>query len=106
MLDMGELRKHTYSHWRTFNYKIPKPTQLFKKNLRCAVDKYMGYKLEELAPGMFADRICYRYREGVKRSVAGTEKTKHTWKNIVVDARERRNKKGLKPFPIITHKDD
>ncbi len=106
MLDMGELRKHTYSHWRTFNYKILNPSKLFKKNLRCAVDKYMGYKLEEMSPGLFVDRICYRYREGVKKSVAGTEKTKHTWKSIVADARERRNRKNLKPFPIIIYKEN
>ncbi len=105
MLDMGELRKHTYSHWRTFNRKIPKPTTLFNKNLKCAVDKYMGYRLEELALGMFVDRICYRYREGVKKSVASTERTKYTWKRIVIDARERRNRKDLKPFPIVVHKE-
>jgi glycosyltransferase involved in cell wall biosynthesis len=105
MLDMGEMRKHTYSHWRTFNRKIIKPTTLFGKHLKCAVDKYMGYRLEELAPGMFVDRVCYKYREGVRKSVAGTEATKKTWKRVVVEARDRRNKKGSKPFPIIIHKE-
>jgi len=105
MLDMGELRKHTYSHWRTFNKNIPEPWHLFKKNLKCAVDKYMGYKLEELAPGLFVDRICYRYREGVKKSVVGTEKTKDTWKGVVTDARERRKRNGISPFPNTVHKE-
>ena len=106
MLHSGERRKQVYSHWRTFSRRCTDLSNLLPEGLRCAVDKYMGYRLEELAPGMFADRICYKYREGVKKSVAATEKTKHTWKGVVVEARERRNSNGLKPFPIIVHKEN
>lgn len=104
-LDMGKLRKHSYSHWRTFNNKIENPQYLFKEGLRCAVDKYMGYKLEEMGPGMFVDRVCYLYREGVSRSVAGIEKTKDTWKKITIEVEENRKKRNIQTFPIFSHEE-
>ncbi len=104
-LDMGKLRKHAYSHWRTFSNKVINPQTLFKKGLRCAVDKYMGYKLEEIGTGLFVDKICYLYREGVKRSVAGVEKTKKTWKDITIEVENYRKKNNIKPFPIFTYEE-
>jgi len=101
MLDSGERRKHVYSHWRTFSRRCNDLKHLLPKGLRCAVDKYMGYRLEELGNGMFINRICYRYRQGVKRSIVSKESTKVTWKRLVQEAIVRREKYNLKPYPII-----
>ena len=105
MLDMGKRRVHTYSHWRTFCARFRRKDKLFGQGLRCAVDKYMGYRLEEFGKGMFADRICYKYRQGVKRSISHTEKTKAVWAKVVADAEKRRKRYNLRPQPVITHKD-
>jgi len=105
ILDLGEKRKHSYSHWRTFSNKINNPSELFCQNLKCAVDKYMGYKLEELGTGLFVDRVCYLYRQGVKRSVAASEKTKDTWLKITQEAVQRRIKNNIKAFPILEYQE-
>tara|TARA_Y100000034_G_scaffold112257_1_gene146073 strand:+ start:2114 stop:4042 length:1929 start_codon:yes stop_codon:yes gene_type:complete len=105
LLDMGKRRKHTFSHWRTFSSRFPRPQKLWKKGLRCAVDKFMGYRLEEFGKGMFVDRVCYRYREGAKGCISGTEKTKETWANIVNEAVSRRKRYKLKPHKIVVLKD-
>ena len=101
MLDSGERRKHVYSHWRTFSRRCNDLEHLLPDGLRCAVDKYMGYRLEELGRGMFVNRICYRYRQGVKRSIVSKESTKATWKRLVQEAIKRREKYNLKPYSII-----
>jgi hypothetical protein len=65
----------------------------------------MGYKLEELGTGLFVDRVCYLYRQGVKRSVAASEKTKDTWLKITQEAVQRRIKNNIKAFPILEYRE-
>jgi glycosyltransferase involved in cell wall biosynthesis len=101
MLDSGERRKQVYSHWRTFSRRCSDLEDVLPEGLRCAVDKYMGYKLEELGNGMFIDRVCYRYRQGVKRGIVAKESTKNTWKKLVKDIVVNRKKYNIKPYPII-----
>lgn len=101
MLDSGERRKQLYSHWRTFSRRCTDLSFLLPEGLRCAVDKYMGYKLEELGNGMFVNRVCYKYRQGVKRGIVAKESTKDTWKKLVQEMVIERKKNGIKPYPII-----
>jgi len=105
LLDMGKKRIHSYSHWRTFCARFRRKDKLFGEGLRCAVDKYMGYRLEEFGKGMFTDRICYKYRQGVKRSISHTEQTKAVWAKVIRDAENRRKRYHLKAQPIIVLKD-
>tara|TARA_Y100000310_G_scaffold336092_1_gene419749 strand:- start:3561 stop:5576 length:2016 start_codon:yes stop_codon:yes gene_type:complete len=105
LLDMGKRRKHAYSHWRTFSDRFPRPNKIFKKGLRCAVDKYMGYRLEEFGKGMFADRVCYNYRQQKsKHTISHSEPTKKVWQDLVKEAVARRARYKLKAHSIIVVK--
>jgi len=104
LLRMGQHRKHAYSHWRTYSYRIGEPyDQVFQKNLKAAVDKYMGYRLEELAKGMFSDRICYLYRQGVNGSISKSGATRAAWSRIITDALSRRKKGRHRPHKVLKH---
>ena len=100
LLDLALEGQHAYSHWRTVSRRLPYIDSIFKNGLRCAVDKYMGYRLEELGPGMFVNKVCYKYREGVKGSISSSFKTKRSWQEIKVEALQRRLNNNIKPFPI------
>ena len=89
-----------YSHWRTFSTRVPRLHKIFKDGLRCAVDKYMAYRLEEVSGGLFAPRICYRYRHGVPRAISRIERSIRTWKNIIEEAKNRRRKYNITPVPV------
>ena len=104
MLDMGLARKHGHSHWRTFSLRVPHLETIFKDGLRCAVDKFYAYRLEELATGMFIDESMYRYRWGDTRAISQTEKPREVWRDISAEAVARRKKYGLKPYPILKEK--
>jgi len=101
LLDIGLKGIHGYSHWRTFSRRVPKLGKIFGAGLKCAVDKYMGYRLEERSPGMFIDRVCYLYRQGSFRCISKTEKTKITWRKVMAEASARRKQYNLKPYPIM-----
>ena len=102
LLDLGRRRKHAYSHWRTVCLeRFPKPDKIFPRGLRCSIDKFMGYRLEEWATGGFVDRICYKYREGAgPKCISTTEPTKKIWAQVVDEAGRRRKKYNLKAHPI------
>ncbi|KKN30862.1 hypothetical protein LCGC14_0829870 [marine sediment metagenome] len=104
LLSLADRGAHGYGHWRTFNQQIKRPDKLFGKNMKCSVDKYMGYRLEEFGPGMFVDRICYNYRQypvGFKESVSSTKHAMDVWREVVKKVHNRRKKYNYKPFPII-----
>jgi len=101
MLDSGEKRKQVYSHWRTFSRRCNDLNNLLPEGLRCAVDKYMGYKLEEMGNGMFVNRVCYKYRQGVSRGIVAKESTKVTWKKLVQSLVSNRKNNNIEPYPII-----
>lgn len=104
LLSMGERQIHGYSHWRTFSSAFPRPDKLFQDGLKCAVDKFMGYRLEEFGVGLFVDRICYKYRSGIANSISKTQKTRPVWAEIVHEAKQRRKRYKLKSHRIIEHK--
>lgn len=54
--------RHSYSHWRTFRTYLRDKAQLFDPNLKCAVDKDLGYSLEEVGRGGFLNKQLYYYR--------------------------------------------
>jgi len=101
LLDMGLRGKHYYSHFRTFSRRINNLDSILQNGLRAAVDKYMGYRLEELGNGMFLDRVCYHYRNGSFKGITHTEKTREIWKQVIDEAVERR-KDGRIIYPIIS----
>jgi len=81
--------------------------ELFGKELKCGVDKYMGYRLEEMGKGLFVDRVCYKYRQypvGFKESVSSTKEAIKVWQDIIKDAYRRRNKYKRKAFSIEKYK--
>jgi glycosyltransferase involved in cell wall biosynthesis len=107
LLDLGNRRVHGFGHWRTFCYRFPRPGKLFGKKLKCGVDKFMGYRLEEFGQGMFVDRICYKYRQhpiGSPKSVSSTKEAINVWSDIKKRAGIRRKRYNLKPQQIINCK--
>lgn len=104
LLSLGERWIHGYSHWRTFSIRFPRFDKIFKDGLTCAVDKYMGYRLEEFGDGMFVNKICYLYRSGVPSSISKTQNTRKVWAEIVKEAKQRRKKYKLQPHSIIDYK--
>jgi glycosyltransferase involved in cell wall biosynthesis len=104
LLSAGMKGKHLYSHWRTFSRRVPKPKQIFKKGLRASVDKYMGYRLEEISQGMYVNSILYHYRQGVKKSISVTEKARAIWKQVIKEAQLRRTNEKIKPKPIAKYR--
>ena len=107
LLDLGNRRVHGFGHWRTFCHRFPRPGKLFGKKLKCGVDKFMGYRLEEFGRGMFVDRICYKYRQhpvGSPKSVSSTKEAINVWSDIKKRAGARRKRYNLKPTQIINCK--
>jgi glycosyltransferase involved in cell wall biosynthesis len=105
LLDLGKRNIHAYSHWRTFCHRFPKPKKLWKPGLKSSVDKFMGYRLEEFGIGLFTNKVCYMYRQGVSNSISKTEKTRQAWEDVKKEAFKRRKKYGLKAYPVIIHRE-
>jgi len=100
LLSLGAKGIHAFSHWRTFSKRIDRIDKLFKDGLRCAVDKYMGYRLEEFGPGMFVNRVFYRYRRRMLYSISRSENTRQVWSDIMKKAQKRRLKYGKAVYSI------
>lgn len=92
--------RHCFSHWRTFK-KTNLTRSVFSRGLKASVDKFMGYRLEELFPGAFVNKSCYRYRSGVKNSVTRSHSSIKIWDNVRKEAFQRRKKHKIKPYPVI-----
>jgi len=105
LLYLSNKRVRAFSHWRTFSDRVPHKERIFKRGLRCAVDKYMGYKLEELGIGMFVDKVCYRFRtrSRYEKSISSSEPMTKIHAKLVCMFKKRRLK-GNKNFPILEHK--
>ncbi len=101
LLNEGKRNKHCYSHFRTFSNRVERLEKIWAKDMRCAVDKYMGYRLEELADGLFLDKECYLWRTGRKDSIGHTEPSRAQWTKVMIEARKRRTMWKLSPRPII-----
>ena len=97
---LGMGRQHAFSHWRTFSNRID-AKKVFRKDLASAVDKDMGYNLEELGTGMFVDKECYMYREGIGGSICSTYKPKARWTHIMKEAQLRRAANNIIALPTV-----
>jgi glycosyltransferase involved in cell wall biosynthesis len=86
--------KHIYSHWRTFRTRLREERQLFR-NLKCTVDKDLGYTLEELGQGAFFSKTLYLYRYH-KNNMSHHSQQRHIWKKIRQDHQYR-----FRPYHII-----
>lgn len=96
LLLMGMKHRHAYSHWRTFRTCLREKTELFEPNLEAAVDKSLGYRLEEVAPGGFYDRPLYNYRYHGD-NLSHRMKQRPVWEQVVSRAVARRRSKGILP---------
>lgn len=83
-------KRHCFSHWRTFRKNSDIPDNLFGRNLKSSVDKYMGYRLEECGIGHFFDSMLYLYRSGVKHGITANQPQRSQWGEIRKDAQKRR----------------
>jgi glycosyltransferase involved in cell wall biosynthesis len=104
LLDLGDKGIHGIgSGFRTFSGKIDRPDKLFGRHLTCAVDKNMGYRLEEFGPGLYTERKCYIHRGhpvGSIDSVSSTKNAMRMWKQVIKEAHSRRKKYNKKARPI------
>ena len=107
LLDIGDRGVHGIGcGFRTFNCKIGRIDKLFGKHLTCAVDKNMGYRLEEAGPGMFTEKMCYKHRGhpvGSKDSVSSTKNAMNMWKQVIKEAHKRRKKYKKKIYSIMNY---
>ena len=101
LLLMGRMRKHCFSHWRTFKTELrDRRKPLFEKDLKCAVDKSLGYVLEELAPGGFLDECLYYYRYH-RENMSHKTAQRPVWGQVVNRAVNRRTKKRIRPHGVV-----
>jgi len=95
LLFMGKRMKHCFSHWRTFKTELREQrVPLFEKDLKCAVDKSLGYTLEELAPGGFLNECLYYYRYH-KENMSHQTPQRSVWRKIVDRTVARRAKRNI-----------
>lgn len=89
--------RHAFSHWRTFKTELNQRGLIFNPKFKSAVDKWMGYTLEEIGQGYFFDKILYLYR----RRTGGLSYTgRKNWAKIRKHFLNKRKKDGCTPIPI------
>ncbi len=73
-------KRHCFSHWRTFRRSMVGVDTIFPPGLKYAVDKNMGFVLEEHGQGGFFPKALYLYRyyKGNMSRVYPSEQKK-TW---------------------------
>jgi len=82
-------KKHCYSHWRSFR-RFAGDDEVFNTDAPSAIDKFMGYRLEEFGKGHFENMPLYLYREpGIGTMTASGGQAK-SWHNIRAEAKKRR----------------
>jgi glycosyltransferase involved in cell wall biosynthesis len=102
LLSVEKSGKNIYGHWRTFSNRIKSFKNLFGKGQKCCVDKHLGFRLEELGPGMFVDRVCYRYRTRNSGSIVYSNNLRKVKREVILKAEKRRNKDKI--YPVIKGK--
>ena len=93
-------KKHCYSHWRSFR-RFAKDHKIFDTDAPSAIDKFMGYRLEEMMVGHFADIPLYLYRSprmGTMTAAGGQAKS---WKRIREVAEKRRQSSENQPKGFV-----
>jgi len=86
--------KHVYSHWRTFKTEMRDRGELFR-DLKCTVDKDLGYNLEELGQGAFHSKQLYLYRYH-SSNMSHNSSQKDVWKKI-----RKYHENKYRPFEIV-----
>jgi len=86
--------RHIYSHWRTFKTEMRDRGTLFR-DLKCTVDKDLGYNLEELGQGAFLPISLYNYRYHLK-NMSHSSNQKGKWKEV-----RQWHKNRPRPYRII-----
>lgn len=89
--------RHAFSHWRTYKTALRDKALIFSPEFKSAVDKWMGYALEEAGQGYFFDKILYLYR---RRNGGLSYKGRKNWKRIRKNFKNRRAKGYATPIPI------
>lgn len=74
--------RHAFSHWRTFKTSMREKCQIFKPGLKAAVDKWMGYALEEVGQGVFYNEVLYYYRQ---RAGGLSYKGRKEWEKMKIE---------------------
>ena len=96
-LDYSKYR-HCFSHWRTFRTKLRESGTIFNKKLPAAVDKWMGYSLEELGIGGFYPKTLYLYRQ---RLGGLSFKGRKHWSNMLKTFDKKRKEQKIEAYPTI-----
>lgn len=94
--------RHAFSHWRTYRTYMRDRCEVFPAKFKSAVDKWMGYALEEAGQGYFYDKILYLYR---RRTGGLSYKGRKNWNKMVKYFRKRRELGYAAPIPIKVLKD-
>lgn len=92
--------KQSFSHWRTFKTYLRDKTMIFSPEYKRAVDKWMGYALEEVGRGVFYNKPLYLYRN---RMCGTSDFARKQWKNIRRKFSAKRQEKNIIPLPITTY---
>jgi glycosyltransferase involved in cell wall biosynthesis len=96
-LDYSKYR-HCFSHWRTFRTELRDSGDIFNKDLPAAVDKWMGYRLEELGVGGFYSKALYLYRQ----RVGGLSyKGRKHWSKMLKIFDKKRKEQEIEAYPTI-----
>jgi glycosyltransferase involved in cell wall biosynthesis len=100
-VDTAKRGRHGFSHWRTFKRELSQKTVIFPAGLKWAVDKQMGFALEEIAYGGYYNEplYYYRYYTGNMSITAGADQKK-TAMTMAQTYAVRRRSKRLKALPV------
>lgn len=82
-------KKHCYSHWRSFR-RFAGDDEVFNTDAPSAIDKFMGYRLEEFGKGHFENMPLYLYREPGRGTMTASGGQAKSWRNIRTEAEKRR----------------
>jgi hypothetical protein len=89
-------KKHCYSHWRSFR-RFEGDHAIFDTPINSAIDKFMGYQLEEFGKGHFENIPLYLYRDPGVGTMTAVGDQSSNWKLIRKDAEERRKNGSCSP---------
>lgn len=87
--ELSPNKKHCYSHMRSFK-RFDDDHLVFDTNFTSSIDKFMGYRLEELQKGKFLNIPLYLYREPGRGTMTAAGGQLQNWKNIRKEAEQRR----------------
>jgi hypothetical protein len=93
-------KKHCYSHWRSFR-RFTNDHKIFDTDAPSAIDKFMGYRLEEMMVGHFADIPLYLYRSPGSGTMTAAGGQAKSWKRIREVAQKRRQSSENQPKGFV-----